>query len=468
MNPLLVIAAVFALYFCVWKIHGFLQDGKQVRWDVMLLGFALVAQFTLTGQRLMGVSTRIVVLCSLFPFAVHRILRSESLKHDVRELRGIWIWCLAFYAWVFFTWLVTQQSVSVSAFVNDMLANRIVPLLFLVSFIVFVRTEQELRFVVYTIVFTLSASASVAVLQYLNVGAINSLQTILHPGWYEHVIFELGYDSLPIYVCGLSSFSIPYSYAVMTFSPICLAYCICVENVRPLVSIVAGVIYVVCCTTIFLCKSRSGLASVFMALVCAVALAWKRRKEFHALRLFQVLFLAAVFVLAFELVSQAFHVRYVDFSRNLDFSDSNRVLFIRAGIDEIKQNLVWGYGHEEFAQAYGGYAHNVFVNAGLSFGVPGIVFVIWFYFLLGKHYWIEWTTDIAPRYAWIRLGVILGSLAYIFNGLTHNDSIESGGLYLFILLGVGMANRDHVQRENDTQASVQHGEPGLGKGMLQT
>jgi len=464
-NPLLVIAAVFALYFCAWKIHGYFQDGKQVRWDVMLLGFALVAQFTLTGQRLMGVSTRIVVLCSLFPFAVHRILKSELLKHVVRELRGVWIWCLAFYAWVFFTWLVTQQSVSASAFVNDMLANRIVPLLFLVSFIAFVRTDQELRFVVYTILVTLSASASVAVLQYFNVGAINMLQSLLHPGWYEHVIFELGKDDLPIYVCGLSSYSIPYSYTVMTFSPLCLAYSICVGDSRPMASIAAGVLYVVCCTTIFLCQSRSGFLSVCLTLAFGVALVWKRREEFRVQRLLLLFLFAVVFIFALASAIRGFDVRYLDFSKIARFSDNQRVIIAKAAIDEIKQNLVWGYGHEEFSQAYGGYAHNTFANAGLSFGVPGIAFVIWFYFLLGKHYWMEWTGRIAPRYAWIRLGVILGSLAYIFNGLTHNDSIESGGLYLFILLGVGMANRDHLQRENSTQASVLHDESGLGKGI---
>jgi len=426
-------------------MHGFLQDGKQIRWDVMLLGFALVAQFTLTGQRLMGVSTRIVVLCSIFPFAVHRILKSERLKHVVRELRGVWIWCLAFYAWVFFTWLVTQQSVSASAFVNDMLANRIVPLLFLVSFIAFVKTDQELRFVVYTVVFTLSASASVAVLQYLNVGGISSLQTLLHPGWYEHVIFELGQESLSTYVCGLSSYSIPYSYTVITFSPLCLAYSICVDDSHPMASITAGAIYVVCCTTVFLCKSRSGLASVGLALACAVALAWTQRKKFHAQRLFLLLLFAVVFIFALESATQVFDVRYSDFSRNLQFSDSSRVSTIRAGIDEITQNLVWGYGHDRFAQAYGGYAHNVFINAGLSFGVPGVLFVIWFYVLLGRYYWAQWTGAVAPRHAWIRLGAILGSLAYVFNGLTHNDSIESGGLYLFILLGVDISNRDHFQ-----------------------
>ncbi len=133
-----------------------------------------------------------------------------------------------------------------------------------------------------------------------------------------------------------------------------------------------------------------------------------------------------------------------------DFSSQSRSIAIRDAFDTASNHLLMGTNAADIAAGWSYGAanapHNLFANAILYHGLPGLTLVL---VIAGLQTWLAWTVWRAawPRSDYAALGCALAMWAYLANCQFHNASMLNGDYPGWWLTGLLIAARQNYQEE---------------------
>ena len=441
-----VIAITFLIYLAL--VAGYSLYAQQaVRWEVVLLGFSIVGQYVLTELKLGPASVRVFILSPLFLVALVQLGSSPSIKFNSAKI-SVWIlFTVLFISLILVNEIVNGEAFATrtaTAYAVDVISNRIVPIFFFVCMLAFARKPNELKFIVFILICMIGLSCITAILQYVGYQPVVQLKRVLHPltTMRFDIQSRLGLVTLEkVAVSGLSSYSISFAYAVVCFCPLALAYAIVSTNGNPLFRLAGLGVFLLGCVAVYICQSRSGALAMAGCFVVTVLLAPISLKGLKIGKYAQaVIYIGVLVWVAFNvydrLKPESF--KYTDFERMNSLRDDRRIENALRAVDAIQKNPMIGVGMHEFEKE-GPPPHNTVLNAGVAAGIPGVLLILFSYAISGWYALGVIRRRHLGESSWITLGSFLGLVNYTWNGMTHNDSIVSGGVTMFILLALMFA-----------------------------
>ncbi len=436
----LLIYLMFSAVFCIYS-------QRMIRWEMLLLGFAIVGQYVLTELKFGPASVRVFIMFPLVFVAIMQIGSAPSLRVNASKI-GVWIgFTIVFISLMLVNEIANGEAFatrSLIAYAIDVVSNRIVPVFFFISLLAFTNRPVELRFLLFIVICMIALSCLAALLQYVGYQPVVQLKRVLHPltTMKFDIQSRLGLVTLDkVAVSGLSSFSISFSYAVICFCPFALAYALASTKANPAFRLVALGVYFLGFVGVYVCQSRSGSLAMVGCFAITVLLAPLSLKGLRIGKYAQAIIYGSILVwVAFNvydrLKPESF--KYTDFERMNNLRDDQRVTTALRAIEAIRDNPMIGLGIDEFAR-HGPPPHNTILNAGVAAGFLGLIFIT-ISFAISAWY----ALGVIRRRplgdsSWMTLGAFLGLVNYTWNGMTHNDSIVSGGVTMFILLAIMFA-----------------------------
>lgn len=445
---LVTIAIVFLVYCALTFVYGVFNQ-KPVRLQMFVIGFAIVSQYVLTELKIGPASVRVYLMLPLVLLAIPQLGKSPSAKQKGTKI-VVWTGFVGcFIALIVFNQIVNGEAFSAQspfAYALDVLAERFVPIFFFLTIVAFAKKSGDVRFIATVLVVMIGTSSVLALLEYIGVSQVVGLKRYIHPltSMRFDIQSRMGIVNIQkVGVSGLSSYSIPFAYSVLAFAPIALAYGLASRRSNPIFRLIAFAVFFIGVVAVYACKSRSGTIGMGACLFIAVFVAPVSLRGLRFGKYVQTAILVGVIGLVGSLVYEQVRpesFKYTDFEKMTSLQDNQRVKTALSAIDAIADNPVLGMGLEEFERLGNLPPHNTFLNAGVAGGVPGILFVLISFAIFG---WIVF--DVIKRRSveetsWVTLGSFLGLMNYHWNGMTHNNSLVTGGVTLFVLLGLMIAS----------------------------
>jgi len=442
--PVFVIISVYFLYVALFSAYHF----RLPRWEVVIVGLALVSQAALTELKFGPASLRIYLLTPLFLYSLIRIGNLRLNPKHFMLFTSFIIFCL-----VFFLWTVVAESANgdglkpgrgVLSYGLAFVAKRFVPLFFLITIVVFVQRRHDLKFLGFLLVSIIASSSLLGVLQFFNFGPAQRFHKMTHPMTYmryelKEVFFGESITIDQLSIAGLDHYSIPFSYSLITLGPLALAYALVSQNKNVLSRGFMLGIYMLSAVCVYLARSRSGIIATGFSVTIVFFLAPRVFREVRFSR-FVMLAVLGVLLICISLVvigsMETVTLKYTDFNRMGDYSDVHRIETAVKALSEIGRYPVFGIGIGEFSRRHPTVPHNAILNAGVYFGIPGVIFCLGSYLLVGWFLWHCLKKRSVQSTSWIGFGALMGIVSYEWNGLTHNSSFVTGGVWLLIMMGL--------------------------------
>lgn len=328
------------------------------------------------------------------------------------------------------------------------------------------RTRKDLGFLGGMILVSAVVSGLVAICQWQNMDWAYDLVNRLRPIREEKIGEILLYAG---YAPGLSSYSIPFSYHMVTFGFLAISRVFLPgENKGSLLSrSLQYLAVIVIPVAILISLSRSAaLAGVigFLFVGRYVFSGRARGKKFRLGFAKASVLVVLLFGLIFSLysrfsessASQAIQSGPYSLGRIIQMEDPVRAGFTAQALNFASKHLLLGGGLPAYlaespdrTKIFGAQApHNIFLNCLVYYGLPGIC-------LLFVLLWRVYITcnralglmDLDPGSRWLVVGAVAGVLAYFLNSLFHNDSFVTGGTLPWWLLGLLCAYISQMQQQ---------------------
>ena len=425
---------------------------------IVLIATALIAQFTIVDFDIGLASLRVYIIFGLFYLIVLYILMSIRSPLRNKESTQLFKIYAAFILWILFVRLRNNQPLSV--ILVSLLSKHFLAIagFIVIQFFIRNRTDAVLMALVMTI--TSLLSAFVGVMQWFGIKWFWDLALMLHPqeGTRE-LLLGTKFGSWG-FVPGLSQYSIPFSYHLITFGMFTVSWTIYKLNfsARPLTSMCRLSAIAVLSSAVLFSQSRS---AIFSYLIAALFIMWNIRK--HYIRrikrvgvrrksitvIIVMLFMFAIIYVCFAYSKDFINVDVYpgqggyQLSRAFSIKDQVRIILAVSVLKAMPQNLLFGSvsQYEEILSESNlsriTSPHNMFLNALLYYGLPGLIFLL---LLLKATYTVCAKAIRLARFdqkvAWVVYGAVAGLLAYILNVQFHNDSFVTGGNLSLWLLGL--------------------------------
>jgi hypothetical protein len=125
------------------------------------------------------------------------------------------------------------------------------------------------------------------------------------------------------------------------------------------------------------------------------------------------------------------------FARMHDYKDEFRVELAGAAVGHILDAFPDAYGLERFAARYGVAPHNTMLNAGIYYGLGGLLAAGYVLVVCGAMLlrYVRRPKPMSPG-SWITAGLAIGITGYLWNGMTHNESFVTSGALFYYLVGL--------------------------------
>lgn len=445
---LLVFAMILAIYIFSQSTA---RKGNGIGFMLPFLGFTVFAQIAFTQIRLGPASIRLYLVGILILGVLINSRCQKNVSRRFAKVRGFIFAVLLFYIWVFIADIASDRFMDKGAlpYFRDFFSNYLVAFGVFIALLAYVNNKSELQFIAVCLLVAVVCSGLVGIGQYYKIGlaiqiheACNPLETLtrLQEGTYGRH-----------HISGLSPSAVPFGYTIVTFAPFAITYALVKKSggTWKVAIALSAFAFLAVCT--YFARSRSGLIGIVLIFFGSLFIANRLFKNVNVGNFFRFGIAGAiVLVAAFGVRSMASDadVKYTDFNRLSEFSDRGRMRFIEGAIEEIQREPLWGIGGGEFTRKYGNVPHNTFLNAGVYFGAVGILFCTVFHFYFLKLCIYDLRRLQINDSSWILFGSMIGLLAYMWNGLTHNASIITGGVLCMVILGMYLAGRDIHEREN--------------------
>lgn len=433
----------------------------RVPWMVAMCGGALVAERFLADIDLGLVSVRVYLMGVLLMAVCARVAVTRRRLFRSAQARLL---CVAYVSFVAWAWTSRLYQGEQMADVAQAIAAT-----HLMAISVFVVTQAALAKRRYAAALggimggTAVASGAVGILQWLGVNWAWELALLLRPGERSaELLLGTLRGGTYGFVPGLASYSIPFSYHLVSFGMFAVAWV--QEGIggrRGALQRTIGLIgVIVIWVALVVSQSRS---AVLAGLLAAGALVFfggtggrrARSAAAHAARVCGGIGLAIVLLLGMQIAWGSLAGRDLgpgegqySLGRILQVDDPRRAELLSAAWQLASEEWLFGAGLRRFGSmveapgdqyaARGPVApHTMFLSAAVYYGLPGVFLVV---AVLGT---IAVTCNEAMRVAqrdpdvrWVVLGGVSGLLAYFVNAQFHNDSLVTGGTLPWWLLGV--------------------------------
>ena len=445
MNAYTIIAAEFSLLFLLYFFSG--ASKSRVSFALVLYAFAIFAQVSLVQIRLGPVSIRIYLALLLALIVVSSPPAQRNVKRIINRHRSLFIAFILFYFWVIFSDVLSGRMVDsgLVSYFRDFLSNYVAAVLIFVAGIGLMRKKEDLVYVGKSVIAIAFVSVIFAVGQYLNFSFTTRVYETLYPYELENRILEGTYGRN--HVSGLSQYSIPFIYTLLTCLPLAFSFALLAPKKEGSIrsAFVLGIFFLGAVATV-LARSRSGLLGFGLSFFLITIFAPRifkgiKTKNYLRIGLAAMFLLLAVFIVR-ESSSKSYETKYQDFTRMEQLWDKKRVNFGLATLSESVKHPVLGMGGGEFTKRYGNVPHNTFLNAMIYFGTPALLFSLFYHFYFFQVAVSDLKNIQLREWSWVTIGSFIGLFNFLWNGMTHNESFVLGGVYGFIILALYFASRE--------------------------
>jgi hypothetical protein len=165
-----------------------------------------------------------------------------------------------------------------------------------------------------------------------------------------------------------------------------------------------------------------------------------KKKVFYNLG---VLVTLGILFFSYLIISESALVQGVG-SRLTNLYDAGRVILLQQALTFGITHWLWGGGPGLFLLAtssdFNTYyqtavPHNLFLNAFAYYGIPGLIFALFFCFILFKNC-RQFLRSALNQYDMLAVGLVFALLAYLINAQFHNASFVTGDPLMWWLVGI--------------------------------
>ncbi|OGW49223.1 MAG: hypothetical protein A2Z50_01435 [Nitrospirae bacterium RBG_19FT_COMBO_42_15] len=130
-------------------------------------------------------------------------------------------------------------------------------------------------------------------------------------------------------------------------------------------------------------------------------------------------------------------------------SDSVRIRLWKFGIIHLKDSPVFGigYGRKNFAAVYPEFfkkdtqhfhTHNTFINIGLELGIPGLIALLWLFWVILKSLWKDWKDKLNENRI-LSFAIFVSVVGFLVRIQLDHLLVDEMALMLWLLVGMGFA-----------------------------
>lgn len=429
---------LFTGVYMLWNLSKISKEG-------FVAGYSIFAALLLVEIDFGPASPRVWAIFLLFGWAMLRASNKQFDPQIWNVLRPILIVWACFTAWTFFCDLGhgdLSLNFQMFGYVNNKLSKFAVPIMACISFAVLLRREVDIRFLVYIGICTVSISVAVGYLQFFD----------LPYGWEIHRRFRpitVGVEEIMKgrtmenqNIAGLSGRSIQFAYTLITFGIFSFSYVMIQQKGSKLAYWVSLVVFGAFTLAAYMAKSRSGMVAFMLSGLASWVLLFKLYHGFRPQKaIFGVFMLGGALLAAVLVIKGQDAFKYEDFGRMTSMEDDYRVWQAKMAIQSTASHPIIGIGVSNYTRMYEKTPHNIFLNAGVYYGVPGMLFAGWHIGMLYMLYrWYKKVVVHITELSWVTFGCVLAVMNYTWNSMTHNDSFITGGFFLYYILGLFTAS----------------------------
>jgi len=366
--------------------------------------------------------------------AIERRIGFEKVEIDSKTKKILGI-SIAIFLWeVFVNQIIHGQSFTV--FIRTT-AKVFIPVLLSFLIYVVIQTKDQFNKYIIILVFLISVSALIGILQYFGISEAWKLREIQGP-----VFIEQEPAGLALFVLHLSyqlGFILP-----LVFSIIIRRNLLHKKNVFYILSFLSIVIGLILTTV------RSAISGALIGLFLTLIIIKKLKKG-----LLLLLILTVFILLLFSSMDTSRSQRLTSITDITDSSAATRIPLFLTGINVAKDNLLFGVGSGKFQEQTEDYyrdvfhmrgapiifsttPHNQFINTLVYFGIPALLLLLYFYFKLIKGLFMTQKTTHDNYYRYILAGLIGSFISYIINSFFHNAGPFISDPYNWFFIGAAL------------------------------
>ncbi|MBI3354440.1 MAG: O-antigen ligase family protein [Nitrospirae bacterium] len=212
-------------------------------------------------------------------------------------------------------------------------------------------------------------------------------------------------------------------------------------------------------------KMRAIYFSVTLIAAIALILTFTRAAwiaAFAEIALFGIFINRKVLIILFTVVIMSFiimnfkHMIPITTSESLKmqvvhpaYSYTDRMELWRFGIMHLKDRPVFGfgYGRANFARVYPEFfkrsillfhTHNTFINIGLELGIPGLIALLWLFWVILKSLWKDWKDKLNENKI-LSFAIFVSVVGFLVRIQLDHLLVDEMALMLWLLVGIGFA-----------------------------
>jgi hypothetical protein len=399
----------------------------------------LTAQFLLIEHDIGPVSLRIynaLLLLLMLSLSFDSAIRVFSIE---RHKALLFTW-LIFIAWILFASMVNGDAdASSSFFLSDYISKQIIATICLIAFACLPRTIGD----VYTIALWMGVLACLnstfVIAQAVGIDSAWDFQRWLYPIAEDRRLKLVKLEQFFGYAPGLSAYSISASYILLCFGLIWIGFARITLS-RHLLTQFAICLASIgsCILACYLCLSRSSLFLFLAILGPAAFLLFPKQRLLSSIAITAV---AAASIILAMLNSEGgvsiSDTRTLSADRIFSFSFEDRLSLLEETAKSIRRRPIFGGFQEGMEYDVTMSGHNMFANAALYYGIPGLVLFVLFILSvisLIKAKANEAVPNLDGKAIAASLKVAI--IAYLGKGMVHNESFALGGILGMTLVGL--------------------------------
>lgn len=423
---------------------------QRSRMPVYLLVATLAATIYAGDVDVGPFSLRVYLYLALLGWMVTRsLLRQESLVDDIRATTLLLSY-VVFVGWYAIT--LSLQGSPIALIAVKTINYHGLSILTAVLTLYIVRTRADVFVFARGLVVILLMSCTVAILQWRQVSAAWDLWHLLRPqvaalpGEMGLALGDEGTRTLgnP----GLFATAAVFGYYVSAIVPIVFRRFMARTSVLTISSLALAI------TGLFVVQQRASLLGV--ALACGLLFYVQLRNRVKVAKLIVVVALLVVFISAvfFTQLRQQSEGMPVT-NRYLDLQDIGRLQVAAVALRFISAHPfiggVDGYLRFYEEQRWAGTRykavtpHNMFLNAGVYTGVPGLLWIIFFTIQLGVIMAQCWR-QARLQNDWTTITLVAALVGYLVSAQFHNASFVSGDIFPWVLIGLMLRSSKVTQK----------------------
>jgi hypothetical protein len=417
---------------CLWR---------KITWTAIFISLGICCHFTIIEYDWGVASPRVYLFFVAIALFFLRVLRGGLIQHASSHIK--WI----VFLWIIFSVWLLLSNIFRGELTNSILINFISD--YLISICIFLvisiglKWYHDYKLLSLTLVAVALINIIVAIGQWLNFMPAWHLYEILRPLAYESRGVSLDHGLAYSRIAGISGSPITLSYVILGFSSFFLGSVFFLKRRNILLTLGNAFFATLAIGTLFLTLTRSAVMSGVLQIATGVFLWIYYRRNIPGQRMITILGIICAASLAILIMHAPLSekISHFDFSRLSEYKDTYRWDMLNASLDSFLKKPLLGPGINGFSNEMGTNMvhppHNLFLNAMVLLGLPGLLVVI------TTTYYIFHICFLTARFLkepneadWIIAGSLLGIVGYFANSFFHNEGLVSGGFLLYILLGI--------------------------------